>query len=530
MEISALKESTKKLNILYVEDSLTARNIGLKILYNFFENIDVAVDGKEAFTLYKEYYNNNGKFYDIVFSDLEMPIMGGEELSHLILDFNIEQELVIISGVQDFNTVVKLINLGLKKFIPKPMEPAALTEILIDIVNNIRKKKASELDKEELEEYNRILKDREEENKKLLEIKVKELDEFNYALEVSAIVAKTDLKGVITYVNKKFCDISGYSGHELLGQKMSIIKSDLRTSSYYKKIWNKIINREIYNGLFENKNKEGNFYYIETTISPIVDKNDEILEFIAVSHDMTQLMNSLSAQKEAEKSKQEFFINISHEMRTPLNSILSFSSLLPKHLKGNEKALKMVDVIAQTGDDLKNLVESIIDVNNLKSDKILIQKSVFNTNEELMKCFDMYKRKADENGVAYKINIDPYVPFTLLGDINRITQVVGILIDNAIKFTASQTPKVLINVLYDKENQILICEVKDNGIGIDKLNQEKIFEIKQLDASLNRSHEGAGLGLHIASELVKLMQGKILLKSIPNKGSLFSVEFPLEEN
>ena len=530
MELTALKEFTKNLNILYVEDSLTARNIGLRMLNGFFKNVDAATDGKEAFSLYKAYYEENNKFYDIVFSDLEMPIMNGEELSHLILNFNIEQEIVIISGVKDFNTVVKLINLGLKKFIPKPMEEATLVEILESIVASIRKKKIVELDKEELEEYNRVLKDREEENQKLLAIKVKELEEFHYALEVSAIVFKTDLQGTITYANEKFCDISGYSLSELIGSKVSIINSGIRPKAYYKKLWNKITNNEIYKGLFENRNKEGYLYYMESTISPIVNKDDEILEFISVSHDMTQLMNSLEAQKEAEKSKQDFFTNISHEMRTPLNSILSFSALLPKYLEGNEKALKMVDVIAQTGDDLSKLVESIIDIGKLNSDNIIINNTVFDTNKEFTKCFNLYEDKANEKSIDYKLKIDQYLPVSLIGDIQRITQVIGILIDNSIKFTADENCKILVSVLYDDASNKLICEVKDNGIGIPKEDQEKIFEIKQIDGSLTRSHEGAGLGLHVASKLLKLLKGNISLKSIPGKGSLFSVEFPLEQN
>ena len=530
MSVVKLKEFTKNLNILYVEDSLTSRNIDLKVLHRFFENVDCATNGEEAFSLYKEFYLKNDSFYDIVFSDLEMPIMNGEELAHLILNFNIEQEIVIISGVKDFCTVVKLINLGLKKFIPKPMQEDMLTDILTDISKNMRKKKLQKLDKEELEEYNKILKDREEETNKLLAIKIKELEEFHYALEVSAIVAKTDIKGMIIYVNQRFCDTSGYTQNELIGLPMSTINSGKRSKAFYKKLWNKITNNEIYSGLFENRNKKGELYYINSTISPIVNQDNEILEYISVSHDMTQLMRSLEAQKEAEKVKQEFFINISHEMRTPLNSILSFSSLLPKYVQGNEKALQMVGVIAETGNDLKKLVESVIDISKLNSGNIIIQNNVFDTHEAFMKCFDLYKEAAENKSIKYKIKMDENLPVSLMGDIDRVTQVLGILIDNAIKFTRKEDPKILVNILYDTEDEMLCCEVKDNGIGISRVDQEEIFDLKQLDGSLTRSHEGAGLGLHVASKLLKLMKGDISVKSVPHKGSVFSVKFPLKKN
>lgn len=526
MDIDKLKQSTKKLKILFVEDSLTARRITQGMLSHFFDYIDVAKDGKVAIEMYRNFYNTNETFYDIVFTDLEMPNMNGKELSRLIVDFNPFQEIVVLSGINDFRMVVELINVGIKKFIAKPVQEDELQNIISEVMITIRKKKMKEEDAREVLEHNEYLKQRDEENKEILEAKVQELQEFSHALEVSAIVMKSDTKGVITYVNQQFCDVCGYSEEELIGSHNNMLKSNLRSSSYYKKLWNTINAKKTYKNLFENRHKDGSLYYIESTINPILDVNGEIVEFIAVSHDMTQLMKSMEATKIAQKSKEDFFVNISHEMKTPLNSILGFSALLQKRLKDDTKSLMMVNTIMETGSDLNNLVKSIIDMRQIQERTLILKELIFNPQEDIKKFLDRYAEKALEKNQEYRLVIDNSVPKSLLGDITRINQVIGIVVDNALKFTP-QGGKIHTHIFYDSFSNILSCEVKDNGIGIAKENQEKVFAIEQLDAAANRSHEGVGIGLNIASNIIKIMKGEIKLKSIPQKGSLFTIEFPL---
>ncbi len=455
--------------------------------------------------------------------------MDGQELSELILDFNYLQNLVVISSVEEFKKVVDLINIGVTKFISKPIEDDQLHSVLLSVVQNIQKKKLQESKNHEIAQYNAILKEREEEHKSIIEAKIKELEEFNYALDVSAIVVKTDSKGVIKYANDKFCNVSGFTEKELIDKNINIINSGNRSKSFFKKLWNTITDKKNYTNLFQNRHKDGSIYYIETTINPIIDTNGNITEFIAVSHDMTQLMNSLANTKKAQQAKEEFFINISHEMKTPLNSILGFSSLLKKRVKNDAKSSMMIETIQETGNDLNNLVESILDIRKIKENKLILLELAFNPQLELSKCLQRYVKKSTVKNQEYKIFIDKKLPISLLGDPQRIVQVINIVLDNAIKFTPNGG-KVDVNVFYDEFSKKLVCEVKDNGIGIEKKNQDKIFNTQQVDGSTNRSHEGAGLGLNIASSLIKLMKGEISLKSIPEKGSLFKIEFPLSEN
>ncbi len=520
MNIKQLREETKNLNILYAEDENLLRETTSTMFKNFFASVDSASNGVSALELYKEYFNKNEKYYDIVISDLMMPQLDGHDLSKIILELNPKQEIIIISAQADFRDVVNLVNIGVHKFLTKPISTEVLYQVFLDVARIIRKKKLEENDIEELNEYNEILMQREDN-------KVKALEEFSNALNISAIVSKTDTLGVITYVNRQFCDVCGYSEEDLIGQNNNILNAKTRSSSFYKKLWITITNKKPFKTLFENRHKDGSLYYVETTISPILNLEGEIVEFIAVSHDMTQLMKSMEETKKAQKSKEDFFINISHEMRTPLNSILSLSSLLKKRLQDDEKMFLMIETIESTGNELHALVESLLDVSKLKENSIELKIASFNPNLELTSCMDRYRKKAYEKNQEFISLVDDKLPKILVGDIKRVRQVIAIVLDNAVKFT-SVNGKIEVSAYYDDKLKKLICQVKDNGIGISKENQEKIFNYEQLDSSLNRLHEGAGIGLSLAKELLKKMKGEISLKSIPQRGSLFKIEFALK--
>ena len=115
------------------------------------------------------------------------------------------------------------------------------------------------------------------------------LNEYKTAIDESSIVSKADKKGIITFVNDKFCEISGYSRDELIGKNHNIIRHPSMTQEFFKNLWKTILKKEIFRGVLVNKRKDGALYYVDTTIVPIIDKNDRIVEFIAIRHDITQI-------------------------------------------------------------------------------------------------------------------------------------------------------------------------------------------------------------------------------------------------
>jgi len=421
VDITQLQKATKSLQILYVEDSLVIRKATHKMLLNYFEIVDVAKDGAEAFELYVTHYDNMQSFYDIVITDLEMPHMDGKELSMKIMDYNYTQEIIVISSVGEFARLVDLMNLGVKKFISKPIEEQQLSEVIEQVYNDITLKKLQESEMQDVKEYNERLKVKEQEQKKVIEDKVIELQRYSDALE-----------------------------------------------------------------------------------------------------------NSLTELRKQKKAKEDFFINISHEMKTPLNSILGFSAMLKKRLADDEKSLLMASTIYETGNDLNKLIESIIDLRKIQDHTLELVEVAFHPHDEITKCINSYVKDSFAKNQKYETFIESELPQTLLGDPKRITQVIGIVIENAIKFTDDEG-SIGVSVEYDASSECLVCQVKDSGIGIAKEQQSEIFNIEQLDAQANRAHEGAGLGLNIASNLMKIMKGKIQLKSVPSKGSVFKLEFPLKK-
>jgi len=115
------------------------------------------------------------------------------------------------------------------------------------------------------------------------------LSQYKKAIDESAIVSKTNNKGIITYVNSKFCEVSGYTQEELLGQSHNIIKHPNTPKAVFKELWQSILNKKIYKGILKNKKKNGQSYYVDTTIIPIVDDKNEIVEFIATRYDITKI-------------------------------------------------------------------------------------------------------------------------------------------------------------------------------------------------------------------------------------------------
>lgn len=529
MDISKLRLHTKNLHILYAEDSLTLRKTTEKKLSKLFKRVDVAENGKDAFKLYEKHYKENKRFYDIVLTDLEMPIMDGTELSKKIFDFNDSQEIIVISGIGDFSKLIELMNLGVKKFIQKPIEDTLFNELISDVAQSIRAKKLAKDEKNELELHNSVLKKREDVYLNKLKEKINELEEFKDALDISAIVAKTDLKGAITYVNDKFCKISGYSKEEIIGKNHSILNSGKLSRSYFKRLWNTINAKKNYKSMFINISKDKRTYYLNTTIKPIINTNGDIVEFIAVSFDITQEMNALEEVQKAQKSKENFFINISHEMKTPLNSILGFSHLLINRVKDDEKSLMLLNTLKKSAEDLEYLISSVLDISKMKDNKLTLDETYFCPNDVITTVFERYKTKALEKNQSLKNEIISEIPSSLFGDSKMIIQILSVILDNAIKFT-NNNGKITQYIEYDNIDKKLIFKIQDNGIGIAKKDQEEIFNYGQIDGSHTRSHEGAGFGLSLASGLVKLLKGKISVKSIPKKGSIFKIVLPIKDN
>ena len=333
---------------------------------------------------------------------------------------------------------------------------------------------------------------------------------------------------MITYANDSFCKISGYERHELIGQKHSIVNSGEMSSSFFTKLWNTINSGKSYKHILKNRSKNGSFYYVETLIKPIVDTQGIITEFIAIEHDITRMMESIDTAKKAEKAKDDFFRNISHEMRTPLNAILGLTSLLMRRANDDIKLTNALNVMDESAHQLNQMIKSILDVQNIQNNNFILHEKEFELLEVLHSCIKICQLKGDEKGVKFFFRLDSNLPLTGFGDPIRIKQIFKEILDNAIKFTPKEG-QVDFHVTFDHEENMLLAQIIDTGIGMTKENQVKIYTTTQIDSSLARKYEGAGLGLTIVNAIIKKMKGSLTIHSEMNQGTTFLIELPFKQ-
>jgi len=349
------------------------------------------------------------------------------------------------------------------------------------------------------------------------------LDEFLKALDSTVIISRTDTEGIITYVNERFAEISGYTKEELIGQPHSIVRDPSVPKEVFRDLWKEIKKGNIWRGEFANRAKDGRSYYVKSSIIPIHDENQNIIEYMAIREDVTSLVESRKKAQAAEAAQAKFLANMSHEIRTPMNGILGFSELLAK-TPLDDKQQKYVKVIASSTKLLLSIVNDILDSSKIANEKITLEKRPLDLVYESLTTFELLESIAKDKSLTYTIEIDDALLPCIKSDSLRLRQVMTNLLSNAIKFTpsgGSVTFCVQQKELSKEHQKVYFC-VKDTGIGIAKEKIETIFEpFSQADSSTTRKFGGTGLGLSISSELLKAFGSRLEVESQEGEGSSF---------
>lgn len=230
----------------------------------------------------------------------------------------------------------------------------------------------------------------------------------------------------------------------------------------------------------------------------------------------------------ANQSKDDFLANVSHEIRTPMNGILGSIQLLEDENFDSE-VRNHLETIKMSAETMTNLLNDILDISKLEAGKIELEIIPTNLAALFTSCYQLFKSHADEKLLDFEIIGIEDLNHHYHCDPTRIQQVLFNLLSNAIKFT--EKGFVHLSIQADKviENKQLIhISVKDSGIGIDPVEQKKVFErFSQADSSINRKYGGTGLGLFISRQLVQLMGGELRLVSSKGNGSEFSFNLML---
>lgn len=257
------------MSLLYVEDEALIRDNNKLFLESIFSEVQTASNGALGLKLYEK------KVFDIVITDIIMPEMNGVMMVRKIKKLNPKQAIIITSASEDSAHLLELINLGVAQFLLKPIQTEHIVSILNEVVTNIyNQRKVDELTahlKQELLHQTTLL------------------EQYKEVVDASTIVTKTNVYGKIIYANDLFCQKTGYSLDEIITKSHTLLRHPDMSSEFYENLWKTILDKKIWNGTIKNIKKNAQNYITEVTIKPILDEFGSILEFISISHDITEL-------------------------------------------------------------------------------------------------------------------------------------------------------------------------------------------------------------------------------------------------
>ena len=275
VDINEVIAYSKDLKVLYVEDNSDAREMTAMILDDFFESVVVAVDGEDGFIKFQE------NDIDVVITDINMPKMNGLDMSAKIRELDEEVPIVVISAHNEDNFFIESIEIGINGYLLKPINIEQLTKLLYRVIQKYKYAYSAK------------------ENLHLLQ-------EYQEATNNSSLVSKTDTYGIITHVNDAFCKVSGYTKEELIGKNHNIVRHPENPKSMFEEMWRTIKDeRKIWKGIVRNRAKNGKSYYVDSLIMPIQDLEGNILEYISLRHDITEIMNPLRQLEDELKNAPE---------------------------------------------------------------------------------------------------------------------------------------------------------------------------------------------------------------------------------
>ncbi len=450
---------------------------------------------------------------EVVVLDVYMPKLNGFELAAILREKEEFRDIPImfLSAESDISAELHALSLGGDDYYVKPLEAKRFVNIV-----SVRAKR-----------WRQINRSREQ-----LKQALYERDREHLALNRHALVSVTDAAGKIILANDKFSEVSGYSTRELMGKSHRILKSGKHSPEYYDAMWRTISGGNSWHGEICNRRKDGSFYWVESTITPLIGEDDKPYQYISIRTDITeqkvaeaQLRRARDQAEKANKAKSEFLANMSHELRTPLNAIVGFSQLLETSDDISDVNRDDAREILKASKHLLGLINDVLDLSKIEAGKLEVSLEPVNLMAVLRECITMIMPMA----LSYEIMMDceDHDQIIVHCDRGRLRQVLLNLMSNAVKYNVKNGA---INIHFDfLPEQQLRVNVTDTGLGISEQDQALIFKpFSRLDCKYSEI-EGTGIGLALTRELVEQMGGQVGVISEEKKGSTFWFELPLLE-
>ena len=246
-----------------------------------------------------------------------------------------------------------------------------------------------------------------------------------------------------------------------------------------------------------------------------------------VAERTTDLRRANAELEQTARAKDEFLANMSHELRTPLNAILTLSESLEEGVYGplGARQIRPVNIIAESGHHLLNLINDILDLSKIEAGKLALQIAPLEVESLCQACIRMILQQANKKEIQVSLEVDPEIGY-LSADARSLKQMLVNLLSNAVKFTPA-SGKIGLIVKGDAAKNAARFTVWDTGIGIEPEQTRRLFRpFVQIDGGLARQYEGTGLGLALVYRMAEMHNGSISLESTPGQGSRFTLSLP----
>ncbi|MFP4655055.1 MAG: PAS domain S-box protein [Methanohalobium sp.] len=359
--------------------------------------------------------------------------------------------------------------------------------------------------------------------------------------------AIADENTVFLQVNKEFEKLSGYSKEEIENKKNWIdfvFEDDLPyLKEYYQKL---LVDSSSVPKKYDFRfiDREGNQKYISMAVSSIPERRIAIATLLDITERKKaeetleeyseKLVKTNEELRKLDKMKNEFISNLSHELRTPITSIKGYSELIYKEKLGtlNEKQKDSMDAVVRSCERLRHLIESLLYVNKLQTEKIQYRYNPLNVENVIDNVVSNFEIQIKEKNITIEKHVDDNLPY-INGDRDYLKQVLVHLVDNARKFTSSggNIQVYAFEDIDENDRGYAHIIVKDDGIGIKKDLIPDIFKLfYQIDGSLTRKYGGTGLGMHLCEKIIETHGGHIWVESEENKGTDVHIRLPSIQN
>lgn len=365
---------------------------------------------------------------------------------------------------------------------------------------------------------------------------------FRSLSEASPVgIFQADDRGACIYTNKRWQDMTGFTEAQILGNNwIKAIHPDDRESVLAQ--WLACIREELeFISEFRLLAVEGDLRWVSSRAVPLLSPEGQISGFVCTNEDITELVTqkfdleeARQAAEAANRAKSEFLATMSHEIRTPINAVIGLTDLL-LDMDLTPQQQEYLATIRNSGDSLLTIINDILDFSKIEAGKLDLEAFSFNLRTCIEESLDLLAARAAEKNLELTYQISPHTPLALIGDLNRLRQILVNLIANAVKFT--ETGEIVVSVSSHRSKEAKInnhrervtiqFSVRDTGVGIPPEKMSKLFKpFSQVDASTTREYGGTGLGLAICQRLCQAMGGKMWVESCTGDGEISQIGEP----